>query len=113
VGSSDGAEAGEEEQPALPLDAAAPLDELIRVARMTPNNAQRSELLRKLAGARAPAVIQLFRSNLGSTHAGVRSAAEAGMESVFGSNWNRSRPIPPPTQPPRSDDNGRGPGGAF
>jgi hypothetical protein len=106
-------DSSDDDQPALPLDPAAPLDELLRVARSTPNNGQRSELLKKLSGARSPAVIQLFRSNLGSLHAGVRAAAEAGMESLFGVNWNRSRPIPPPIQPPRSDDNGRGPGGAI
>lgn len=102
-----------EEGAPLPLEAEAPLEELIRVARTTPNSAQRVELLRKLTGARHSAVIQLFRTFVSSPHPGVREAAEGGMSSLFGPNWNRSRNIAPPTQPPRTDDGGRGPGGAF
>lgn len=106
-------DAHEEEQPPLPLPEDAPIDEILRVARTTPNLAQRIQLMQRLLGTRSQAVIQLFRTNLTSPHPGVRRAAEAGMESLFGANWNRSRPIPPPVQPPRSDDGGRGPGGAF
>lgn len=102
-----------EEGAPLPMEAEAPLEELIRVARTTPNSAQRVELLRKLTGARHSAVIQLFRTFVSSPHPGVREAAEGGMSSLFGPNWNRSRNIAPPTQPPRTDDGGRGPGGAF
>lgn len=112
----EAAPAGEEpadEQPPIPLDDDAPLDEVLRVARSTPNHAQRAALLRRLEGAKSPAVIQLFRQFLTSPHAGVRAAAEAGMSSLFGPNWNRARAIAPPVQPPRSDDGGRGPGGAF
>jgi hypothetical protein len=104
---------GEAEPPPLPLEDEAPLDEVIRVARTTPNTEQRLQLLRRLVGVRTPAVIQLFRMNLSSPNLAVREAAEAGMSSLFGVNWNRSRPIAPPIQPPRSDDGGRGPGGAF
>lgn len=102
-----------DEQPPVPVADDATLDDLIRIARTTPSATQRAELLRRLAGTRAPAVIQLFRTNVTSAHPGVRAAAEAGMVSLFGPNWNRTRPIAPPVQPPRSDDNGRGPGGAF
>jgi curved DNA-binding protein CbpA len=107
------AELQADDQPPLPLADDAGLDELIRVARTTPNQAQRAELLRKLAGKKVPQVIQLFRANAQSPHPAVRAAAEDGMASLFGSTWNRTRAIPPPVQPPRSDDGNRGPGGAF
>lgn len=99
--------------PPLPLSDDAKLDELIAVAKNTTSNNQRSQILRRLAGTKSPLVIQLFRMFTNHPHAGVRSAAEAGMESIFGSHWNRARTIAPPIQPPRSDDSGRGPGGAF
>ena len=83
------------------------------MVRTTPNNAQRAQLLKGLTSTKSPAVIQIFRMNLSSPHAGVRTAAEAGMASLFGANWNRARSIAPPVQPPRSDDGNRGPGGAF
>ncbi len=99
--------------PPLPLSDDAKLDEMIAVAKNTTSNNQRSQILRRLAGAKSPHVIQLFRMFTNHPHPGVRSAAEAGMESIFGSHWNRARTIAPPIQPPRSDDGGRGPGGAF
>lgn len=102
-----------EDAPPLPLEAEAPVEELLRVARTTPNQAQRLELLRKLTGARHSGVIQLFRSFVTAPQPAIREAAEAGMSAIFGPNWNRSRQIAPPVQPPRSDDGGRGPGGAF
>ncbi len=101
------------EQPPVPLAIDASLDELAKVARTTPNVQQRIELLTALLGKRSPAVILAFRQNIASAHPAVRTAAETGMASVFGPDWNRSRSIAPPVQPPRSDDNGRGPGGAF
>jgi len=106
-------QAESEDAAPLPLEAEAPLDEQLRVARSTPNQAQRAEILRRLTGARHSAVIQLFRSFVSSPHPAVREAAEGGMSAIFGPSWNRSRQIAPPTQPPRSDDGGRGPGGAF
>ena len=104
---------GEDDGPPLPLSDDAKLDEMIGVAKNTTSNNQRSQLLRRLAGTKSPHVIQLFRMFTNHPHPGVRSAAEAGMESIFGSHWNRARTIAPPIQPPRSDDGGRGPGGAF
>lgn len=103
----------EDDQPPLPVEENASLDEILRIIRTTPNNAQRVQMLRELAGKRAPTVIQLFRSFITSSHPGVRAAAEAGMASIFGASWNRTRAIAAPIQPPRSDDGGRGPGGAF
>lgn len=97
----------------LPLSEDAKLDELLNVAKNTASNQQRAQVLRKLAGAKSPLIIQLFRMFLNHPNQAVRSAAEAGMESIFGINWNRARSIAPPIQPPRSDDGGRGPGGAF
>jgi hypothetical protein len=105
--------APEEELPPIPLEAGAPLEEIIRVCRVTPNAQQRIEILRALAGQRHSLVIQVFRLNLGSAHPGVRQAAEEGMASLFGPNWKRPQAIAPPVQPPRSEDNGRGPHGAF
>ena len=99
--------------PPLPLSEDAKLDEVINVAKITPNNSQRCELLRRLEGAKSPLVIALFRMFVSHSHPDVRAAAEAGMASLFGANWNRARSIAPPAQPPRSEDNGRGPGGAF
>ena len=102
-----------DDPPPLPLADDATLDELLRVCRTTPNQLQRAELLRKLSGKKSPHVIQMFRANVQSAHPAVRAAAEEGMASLFGANWNRTRAIAPPVQPPRSDDGGRGPGGAF
>ncbi len=102
-----------DDQPPVPIADDAGPEELVRVARITPNQVQRAELLRKLSGKKSPQVIQLFRANTQSSHPLVRAAAEDGMSSIFGANWNRTRAIPPPVQPPRSDDGGRGPGGAF
>lgn len=99
--------------PPLPLSEDAKLEDVINVAKTTPSNSQRSELLRRLAGAKTPLVIALFRMFVSHSHPDVRAAAEAGMASLFGANWNRARSIAPPAQPPRSEDNGRGPGGAF
>ncbi|MCS6913024.1 MAG: hypothetical protein RMK29_15120 [Myxococcales bacterium] len=101
------------ELPPIPLAPDAPLQELVRVARTTPNVTQCIELLRSLSGIRHSAVISAFRQHLSSPHPAVRQAAEEGMVSLFGENWSRPRDIPPPVQPPRSDDGGRGPHGAF
>ncbi len=104
---------GDEEGPPIPLADDAKLEDLINAAKTTTNMRQRAELLRRLAGTKSPNVIQLFRLFCVSPHAAVRQAAEEGMASLFGSNWNRARSIAPPVQPPRTDDGGRGPGGAF
>lgn len=103
----------EEEPPPIPLEAGAPLAEIVRVCRVTPNAQQRIEILRALAGQRHSLVIQAFRMNLDSPHPGVRQAAEEGMASLFGPSWKRPQAIAPPVQPPRGEDNGRGPHGAF
>jgi len=106
---------GEESSDGPPLLLAddAKIDEMINVIKATPNIAQRCELLKRLHGTKSPLVIQLFRVFTTNAHPDVRAAAEAGMASLFGPNWNRARTIAPPVQPPRSDDGGRGPGGAF
>lgn len=102
-----------EDGPPLPLAEDAKLDDLILCAKTTTSMRQRAEILRRLAGTRSPHVIQLFRSFVSSPVDIVRLAAEEGMTSLFGNNWNRARTIAPPIQPPRTDDGGRGPGGAF
>ena len=103
----------EADGPPLPLTDDAKLDDLVNIAKATTSMRQRAELLKRLAGTRSPAVIQLFRTFSASPNTAVRLAAEAGMASLFGANWNRARTIAPPVQPPRTDDGGRGPGGAF
>ncbi len=114
VGAGDAAGSeGEVEGPPIPLADDAKLDDLINAAKTTTNLRQRAELLKRLAGTKSPVVIQLFRLFCASPHAAVRQAAEEGMASLFGANWNRARSIAPPVQPPRTDDGGRGPGGAF
>ena len=97
----------------LPLSAEPTLTEIAQVARTSPNAAQRIEMLKLLEHKKTQAATLAIRHNLGSAHPGVRAAAEAAMITLFGPEWNRTRTIAPPVQPPRSDDNGRGPGGAF
>jgi hypothetical protein len=96
----------------VPADAA--VNDLIRLIPLAGNPRQRAELLRRLYTAKGNTqVAALLRAYTKSDHEAVRLAAEEGMAIFFGPNWNRSRPIPKPVQPPRSDDGGRGPHGAF
>ncbi len=65
-----------------------------------------------MSGLRSPAVVASLRQNAKSGHPGVRAAAEQAMASLFGPNWNRAPPATKPiVQPPRSDDDDRGPPG--
>ena len=41
-------------------------------------------------------------------HPGVRSTAETVMAGMFGANWNKTKAVPKPVQPPRSEDKGGG-----
>lgn len=102
-----------EDGPPIPIADEAKFEDIVAGAKNTPNTRQRAELLRRLAGTKSPQVIHLFRSFLASPYDAVRRAAEDGMASLFGSQWNRARPISPPVQPPRGEDGGKGPGGAF
>lgn len=96
----------------VPEDAA--VTDLLRLVPLAGNPLQRAELLRRLYSAKGNTqAAALLRAYTKSEHEAVRMAAEEGMTIFFGPNWNRSRAIPKPVQPPRSDDGGRGPHGAF
>ncbi|HEX2574392.1 MAG TPA: hypothetical protein VH877_32890 [Polyangia bacterium] len=92
----------------------APVNDLLRLVPLAGNPRQRAELLRRLHSAKGNTqAAALLRAHTKSEHEAVRVAAEEGMTLFFGPNWNRTRAIPKPVQPPRSDDGGRGPHGAF
>ncbi|HZS37149.1 MAG TPA: hypothetical protein VFF06_09990 [Polyangia bacterium] len=99
--------------PYVDVPADAPPDLLARIASSCPNPNQRIEVIYKLGGFRSSAVIAALRANTRSEHAGVRAAAEQVMASLFGPDWNRSRPVPKPVQRPPSDDKDRGPPGGW
>jgi hypothetical protein len=88
-------------------------DELARVATTSPSAAQRIELINRLRTVKSAAVVAALRANAGSQHPAVRAAAEAAMATLFGPNWNATRAIPKPVQPPPSDDKDRGPPGGW
>jgi hypothetical protein len=96
---------------AVAADASA--DELARVATTSPSAAQRIEIINRLRGIKSAAVVAALRVNAASQHPAVRAAAEAAMASLFGPNWNTTRPIAKPVQPPASDDKDRGPPGGW
>lgn len=91
-------------EPRVEIPDGAPLEQLARVATTTPNADQRVELIDQLKRHKSPAVVAALRANLASPHPRVRAAAESAMATLFGPNWNRTRPVPKPVQPPRSDD---------
>ena len=97
----------------IAVAADAPPDELARVATTSPSAAQRLELINHLRGIKSAAVVAALRANAASQHPAVRAAAEAAMASLFGPNWNATRAIPKPVQPPPSDDKDRGPPGGW
>ncbi len=90
--------------PYLPLSEKPPVDELAKVARTSRNPQQRLELLAALKGLKSPTVVQALRDNVKSEDPAVRAAAEEGMATIFGPNWNRTRAVPKPEQPPASED---------
>lgn len=75
-----------------------------RAAMQSPSAKQRIELMESLSNVKSPTVIAALRHNAKSEHAGVRAVAERIMAQLFGPNWNRSRAIAPPVQPPPSPD---------
>jgi len=98
--------------PVAVADNAGP-DELARIATTSPSAAQRIELINRLRTIKSAAVVAALRANAGSQHPAVRAAAEAAMATMFGPNWNATRAIPKPVQPPPSDDKDRGPPGGW
>ena len=97
----------------LPVARDATPDELARIATISPSAAQRVELINRLRTVRSAAVVAMLRANAASPHPAVRAAAEAAMGALFGPNWNATRAIPKPVQPPPSDDKDRGPPGGW
>lgn len=95
-----------ESLPYVPVPEGATIADLIRLVREAANPFQKAALLRQLgdAGVKDVSVVSLMRAYTTSAHPAVRAAAEYGMLRLFGPTWNRSRPIPKPVQPPRSDD---------
>ena len=98
---------------ALELSPSASNDELARAAATSPSASQRIELIGRIRQHKSAAVVASLRANASNPHPGVRAAAEAAMAALFGPNWNATRPVPKPVQPPRSDDKDRGPPGGF
>ena len=99
--------------PPLPIPNDATPDDLARIATTSPSAAQRIELINRLRSIKSAAVVAALRANAASLHPGVRAAAESAMAVLFGPNWNATRPIAKPVQPPSSDDKDRGPPGGW
>jgi hypothetical protein len=100
-------------QPYVEVPADAKPDVIAKIANTCPNPEQRVELIERLRGIKSPVVIATLRSNARSEHPLVRAAAESVMVQLFGANWNVTRPVPKPVQPPPSDDKDRGPPGGY
>ena len=109
----DGAVATEPDGAPIPVADNASLDELARVATTSPSAAQRIALIGKIRSVKSAAVVAALRANAASAHPGVRAAAEAAMAALFGANWNVTRAVAKPVQPPPSDDKDRGPPGSW
>jgi hypothetical protein len=103
----------ESQEPYLELSATPTVDELARAARSAPNPNQRIELIGRLRTFKSPVVVATLRDLVKSEDPSVRGAAESAMASLFGPNWNRTRPVPKPIQTPPSDDKDRGPPGGW
>ncbi len=94
-----------DELPYTPLPDEPSVADLVRVAYQSQNPKQRAELLGRLAsGTKDVGILKLLRTFAASAQPRVKYAAEAGLAKMFGTTWGKSRPIPPPVQPPRSDD---------
>ena len=94
----------EPDGPRMDLAADANSEARARAAIQSASAQQRMELLESLAGVKSASVAAAVRHNAKSEHAGVRAVAERMMAQLFGPNWNRSRAIAPPVQPPVTDD---------
>jgi hypothetical protein len=90
--------------PYLPVPEKPTPDILAAIARTSKNPKQRLELLEELKNLKIPSVVQAMRDNARSADAKIKALAEATMASFFGPNWNRTRPVAKPVQPPVSED---------
>jgi hypothetical protein len=96
------------EAPPMELPERATPDDLARISIQSPSAAQRIELMNALSSHKSAAVVAALRHNAKSEHPAVRATAETVMASMFGANWNKTRAVPKPVQPPRSEDKGGG-----
>ena len=77
----------------------------MRLTYQAANPRQRAELLRRVAmGERQVIVLKLLRAFAAAPQPIVRAAAEEGLKSMFGATYGKKMDIPPPVQPPRSED---------
>jgi hypothetical protein len=90
--------------PYLPISDRPTPDELAMVARTSKNPKQRLELLTELKPLKLPSVVAAMRDNVKSADPAIRALAEEAMAGFFGPNWNRTRAVPKPVQPPVSED---------
>jgi hypothetical protein len=90
--------------PFLPVPDKATPDQLAMIARTSKNPQQRLEILEAIKGVKNPQVVLAMRDNARSADPKIRLLAETVMASFFGPNWNRTRPVPKPVQPPQSED---------
>jgi len=94
-----------ESLPYVAIPEEATLADLVRITTTCPNPLQKIDLINLLAtGPKEVTVLRLLRSYATAAHLGLRAAAEAGLRTLFGGAWAKTREIPPPVQPPRSDD---------
>jgi hypothetical protein len=90
--------------PYMPVPEKPTPDMLALIARTAKNPKQRLELLEELKNLKIPSVVQAMRENARSADAKIKALAEATLANFFGPNWNRTRAIAKPVQPPASDD---------
>jgi hypothetical protein len=90
--------------PYLPVPERPTPDILANIARVSKNPQQRLELLTELSQLKIPSVVQAMRDNANSRDPQIRALAEATLAGFFGPNWNRTRAIAKPVQPPVSED---------
>jgi hypothetical protein len=95
-----------ESLPYAPVPDEPTLGDLVRIASGCANPIQRAELiLQALArGVKDVQLLKLLRGHANHPHPAVRAAANEGLSILFGAAWSARRDIPPPVQPPRSDD---------
>jgi hypothetical protein len=74
------------------------------IARTSKNPKQRLELLTELKALKIPAVVQAMRENTKASDPALRALAETTMAAFFGPNWNVTRAVAKPVQPPPTED---------
>jgi hypothetical protein len=92
--------------PYIDIPAGAAVSDLVPLTYQCQNPKQRAELISQLVGAGGKDlnVLKLLRAYAQNPHPLVRTAAQEGLETLFGAKKAKTRDIPPPLQPPRRDD---------